>query len=310
MCVSLLSNAIGGYFDLEIDRNGRSIYPDALEFNSGRSALGALMRVAKPARVWVPWYICNSVVSAFEYENINIKRYFLDENFLPLQPDTLRNGDCLLYINYFGICDGQVKEVLCRYPRDQVIIDFAQAFFAKPPSRCMGTIYSPRKFVGVPDGGYLVTDHPVEVVATDQTIEVDRIKHLLMRWERGAEAGYESYLAAEKSLAYEGPDGMSILAKRLLCRTDYEEMALTRRKNYEFIHRILGPYNCLDLPLNTPESPLSYPFWASEDVRAELISKKVYVATYWPEIMKVCDSDTREYLWAQNKHLNKIYLVF
>lgn len=62
----------------------------------------------------------------------------------------------LLYVNYFGIAsDDLLAEVKRRWPR--VIFDNTQAFFSAPRMDADSyNVYSCRKFVGVPDGAYLV----------------------------------------------------------------------------------------------------------------------------------------------------------
>ena len=69
----------------------------------------------------------------------------------------LREGGWLLYVNYFGICQHQERQVLERFGASRVVLDRSQAFFADPID-CLATIYSPRKFFGVPtEGSYRPT---------------------------------------------------------------------------------------------------------------------------------------------------------
>ena len=84
-----------------------------------------------------------------------VERYPLDARRLPVCP-ALGDGEWLLYVNYFGIAsDDLLVEVKRRWPR--VIFDNTQAFFSAPRMDADSyNVYSCRKFVGVPDGAYLV----------------------------------------------------------------------------------------------------------------------------------------------------------
>ena len=65
--------------------------------------------------------------------------------------------DCdVLYVNYFGLCDENVERLLQEVPKEKLIIDNSQALFALP-SNAMATIYSIRKFIGVPD--YIISTY-------------------------------------------------------------------------------------------------------------------------------------------------------
>ncbi|MFL9897721.1 hypothetical protein PQR71_06040 [Paraburkholderia fungorum] len=215
---------------------------------------------------------------------IPIKRYEIDER-LRVKSVTLADGEWLLYVNYFGISGGNVEDVLGRFPRERVVIDNAQAFFAQP-SECVATLYSPRKFVGVPDGGYLVTDRamtaPTEIDRTSQ----QRFSHLLQRIDAGAEAGYADYTTAEESLKLQEPKGMSKITQRILGGIDYAAVRTRRVANFAYLHEKLGQSNAFPIELDGNSVPLCYPYLGSPcNLQAELIAKRIYTPRYWPEIV-------------------------
>ena len=65
-------------------------------------------------------------------------------------------------MNYFGVCEKVQDELLLKYNSEQLVFDHSQAFFT-PPKKCLATIYSPRKFFGVPDGGLLFTEVKIQL---------------------------------------------------------------------------------------------------------------------------------------------------
>ena len=95
-----------------------------------------------------------------------------------------------------------------------IIFDNIHAFFQKPVEG-VDTIYSCRKFFGVPDGGYLSTD----VVLREQLpkdISTDRMKHILGRFEGKASDFYADFKANDHSFATLELREMSELTHNLL----------------------------------------------------------------------------------------------
>jgi len=89
-------------------------------------------------------------------------------------------------VNYFGLCDDVVAEAQTRHAPEQIVVDNAQAFFAAP-TRCRASLYSPRKFFGVPDGGFLHSVTPPRDYPRD-TGSTARMAHLTKRLDEVAAA--------------------------------------------------------------------------------------------------------------------------
>ena len=108
----------------------------------------------------MPSYLCDSMLAPVEKAGVECIFYSLDAHFDIIDDITLGESDWLLYVNYFGICGPNIDRLRDRHASGQLILDHSQAFYAAP-TECLATIYSPRKFFGVPDGGLLVTALPV-----------------------------------------------------------------------------------------------------------------------------------------------------
>ncbi len=151
-----MQREFGGYLPLELP-HGQELYTGAgvLRLNCGRNAIVAALRDAGAKKVYLPYYNCNTVYDAVTRAGFAVERYPLDARRLPVCP-ALGDGEWLLYVNYFGIAsDDLLAEVKRRWPR--VIFDNTQAFFSAPRMDADSyNVYSCRKFVGVPDGAYLV----------------------------------------------------------------------------------------------------------------------------------------------------------
>ncbi|TKC89216.1 hypothetical protein FAZ69_09620 [Trinickia terrae] len=282
--LSTRRDAIGGYFELELPPAHGELYPNALRFQSARAAFLALLTAGRPQRVWMPWYICESMLEAHAMTGVQVQRYQIDEHFEIASDIALGENDWLLYVNYFGVCDARVERLFARFPRQQTVIDNSQALFS-PPVDCLATIYSPRKFFGIPDGGYLVTERDMPLPDEQDTGSIERFEPLLMRLDHGAEAGYQSMVAARTTLRGQSPKRMSELTRRLLAHIDYPAAIARRNRNYARYQRLLGADNALPLPEAPQYAPLCYPFWNYRaDLHARLAAQRVYVAKYWPHV--------------------------
>ena len=122
--------SIGGYFDLELPRENTSyMHENAFYYQSARAAFRSLLQAGKPQRVWLPKYICDAMLSPLLDEGIEHVWYDLDENLKVSDSIVLGEGDWILYVNYFGVCQNQIDDLLNRFPANEIIFDYSQAFF-------------------------------------------------------------------------------------------------------------------------------------------------------------------------------------
>ncbi|WP_233804005.1 hypothetical protein [Paraburkholderia sp. HP33-1] len=278
-----MPDAIGGYFELELPPGQGELYPDALRFQSARAAFFALLETGRPKRIWMPWYNCETMLEPPAMAGVEVRRYRIDEQFNIADDIEIDSRDWILYVNYFGLCDERIDRLLERLPRERVVIDNSQALFSAPRD-CLATLYSPRKFFGLPDGGYLVTRVGVPIPDEQDNGSVERTTPLLTRLDRGAEAGYAGIQAARATLRGQRPKRMSTLTQRLLAHIDYPSAIERRNRNFERYHRLLGG-NELPLATQSGHAALCYPFWnRRSDLHAKLAAKRIFVPRYWPNI--------------------------
>ncbi len=300
--MSTLNKAIGGYFELELPPPSQTKYQDALKYQSARAAFLALLRASKPNRVWMPHYICESMLAPVKAAGIEICYYSLDKQFGIVEKIILGRADILLYVNYFNVCSAQVEKILNQFNPLQIVLDFSQAFFAAPKN-CLATIYSPRKFFGLPDGGLLLTQLAIDLPeALDEGSE-KRMRHLIARLGGGAELGYADYQLAEASLNALEPKRMSLLTERIFGSIDFEAARIQRNKNFHALHKILSRSNRLGVDLEAVDGPMCYPYFSdNQSLRAKLISERIFIPTYWPDIFNRLDVPVFEEGLIKNIH--------
>lgn len=275
-----MKDAIGGYFPLELPLKELACHQNAERFNTARAAFYALLEAGKPEAVWMPRWICDAMLAPLHLLNVPVHFYSLDTRFRPELGLRLGPGEWLLYVNYFGLCDEQEQALLQRFNPSQLILDRSQAFFA-PPRQVLATLYSPRKFFGVPDGGLLISDVPVIL---PERAALPAAEHLLQRLSRGAEAGFDAYKQAENSLSTLPGSGMSLLTQTLLGNVDYPLVEQARLRNFHCLQSRLGHLNALPLPEGQAGGPLCYPLLLRhEGLRQSLYAARIYTATFWQD---------------------------
>lgn len=292
-------DGIGGFLDIEL-RKKEGLHPKALALNSCRNALRFLVERKKIRTVYIAYYTCDAVYNALLQSNVSIEFYHIDKNLLPIGlPNSVDSETIILYTNYWGICENQINWLLNKYG-SSVVVDAAQAFFYKPPYGIYA-IHSARKFFGVPDGGFLYGNISLENLSRDKSF--DRFSHLLQRFECGAEKAYSLYKKAEEKVDKLEILRMSKLTEALLGCIDYSDVYKKRKSNFEFLHSFLGDKNLLNINkfYTIGSVPMVYPYKTKDiTLRQRLIDHKVFVATYWPNVLQWCNAESVEYDLAIN----------
>lgn len=289
--------AIGGYFELEL-RRGHHYHSNAIKLNSARSCFEYVLIARKYKKVYIPYYTCGVMFQPLQRQHVEYEFYHINRDFEPISIINLNREEAFLYTNYFGLKQDCVEKLANIYG-DRLIVDNAQAFFS-PRLPGVDTFYSPRKFFGVPDGGYLYTDYPLQCdFPRDESL--NRMQHLLIRADKDAETGYVSFQNNESSLDNAPIACMSNLTEKLLMNIEYGQIKDKRRKNYKYIDSNLKKLNILSLGLDDNSVPMSYPFLQNThnvNLKKQLLDKKIYVPTYWPNVLKNSREEAFEYFLA------------
>lgn len=277
---------IGGYFSLETGTGpGLPLLESAVGYQSARSALAAVLRAAKPKAVWVPHYICSAVTDAVAAAGVRLRRYELAENLGV--PEGLDPGasDWLLCVDYFGTCGAAVADSIRKFGPERILVDASQALFHEG-QRAGVVVYSPRKFVGVPDGGLLVSSLKLPPPRkADEADSLARSRHLRTRLSGLVEAGYAEFLVAEESLRSCEPVAMSELTRRMLGSIDFARIAGLRASNYRRMAGEFARHGLAVRPLPRGAVPLCCPVHDVDAarLRQDLAARRIFTPTYWPD---------------------------
>lgn len=288
---------IGGYFGLETLLNHQGeFYPDLVALNTARNALVYIVKAKNIRKIYIPFLLCDSVSSVCDREKITYEYYHTDKQFLPIFEKELKSDEYLYIVNLYGQIDNEkISSFRNQYKR--IIVDNIHSFFQKPVDG-VDTIYSCRKFFGVPDGAYLATDRILsEPLPTDRSDQ--RTSHIYGRSKDGAAAHYAEFKENDAAFDRLPLRKMSDLTHKMLSDINYRKIKEIREKNYAYLHQKLCHIN--PLALRIPEGPYAYPFYHENgmEVKRKLAEQKIYVATLWPNVLAFPD-DMPEKEYAAN----------
>lgn len=248
-------------------------FENKILLNSGRNCLRYILRAYKIAEIQLPYYLCPVVRQAVKEENVKMKFYHIDENFLPTRefsPD-----EFILYPNYFGLCDTQAEILSKKYKN--LISDNAHAFFA--PNRGIAGFSSPRKFFDVNDGGILEINKKIPDI-----FEKDRGRTIEIK-------DFESFCKNEISIDNEPIKFMSEKTQNSLKNINFEQKIAKNRQIFSKIAQKLKKSNILNFKLKSDFVPMCYPFlsknFEDEERLAEMLENKgIYLIKYGTNLPK------------------------
>lgn len=292
-----MTREIGGFLGLDVV-TGRELHDKAIRLDSGRNCFKYILKAKNISKVYLPLYISGSMVEPFkeistkyEYYNVN-EQLEIDRHF------DVGENEKIVVVNYFTMKTEYVNRMVEKY-RKRIIVDNTHAFFQTPP-RGIDTIYSPSKFIGVSDGGYLYTDEFLDG-QFDKDVSWKRAVHIFGRVDTGPEAFYNKYRESEDDLRFKPIRIMSNLTQHLLASVDYETIKLKRERNFYYLHSRLGALNELGLDFSNVSGPFVYPLLSNKAGLHEfLISEKIFVATYWERVLEIAAATATECSLAEN----------
>jgi hypothetical protein len=248
---------IGGFFGLSIDEI--TLAPDSVwnawtkdftttaTFGTGRAALAALINLAVPHQIWLPAYLCASMTDAVEIAASQIaaevQTYSLTHDLEPevtYLESRLAPGDLVLVVDYFGWPPSQAFRDWARERPEVVWVeDRAQALWTTDRRWAPWSIFSPRKLLGVPNGGILLgsTFAGVKTVMDDPPDLTVGLAEL-MRFEDRSEIENERWYGVYQQREYRFKtvsNPMSRVTEALLQRISIAPLLSARQANYEYL---------------------------------------------------------------------------
>jgi hypothetical protein len=297
------SRVIGGVFGLEPlpSAPARPTVPPpfarapALWTVNGRSAIRVLCSALRPRQVWLPSYLCDTVrlgltdPRSVRFYEVNADLAVAARAWL----DEVQADDLVVLIDYFGFPAPADVAAAARARGACVLEDACQALLTEGLGQEADfLVYSPRKFVGVPDGGLLVQTGA-------RPLPDALLAPAPPAWWRGALVAVESrrdfdrggaardWFPAFQAAEREAPSGAyaaSALSRSLLTTAvDWSAVAARRRANWAVLAAALGDVAVFPV-LTAGVAPLGFPIRVSrrDQVREALFAREIYPPVHWP----------------------------
>ena len=296
---------IGSFIELGL-KSGKEYYSEShyglnniVRLNTARAAIYHSLRCFEVNKVWLPIYECDTVSKFLEKKNVEISYYYIDDNFIPM----IHSNDttsAIVFPNYFGIMS---KEHFMSFVSNfhNVIIDNAQAFFSEPIENCIN-VYSCRKFVGTPDGAYVIGKN-VNRFMDEYELDYssDTALFLLLRHEYGCSGkAYTNRKLNEDRIDKSDIKKMSILTRKLLDSADYSENIDIRKNNFQYARKIFDKINEIQIDNLTDDKciPMVYPLLVHKDLIKEFHENKIFQGHWWEYIVNIAAPNSFEHRLA------------
>ncbi len=260
---------------------------------NARSGINILAALLKPQKIWMPSFLCDVMLKAVQ--DIDVQFYEVDSHLQVSGEwlNTVEKGELVVFIDYFGF---PFDPSLARRIKERgswVLEDASQALFSFHAGRFSDfVLFSPRKFLGVPDGGILRNNIPFElsgIQIKDPPPEwwLRALDATILRREfdlyGGGRYWFQLFQETDKAGPI-GPYAMSELSRTMLEHSfDYSAIIEKRIENYNILNNYLSRYALFpDLPADVV--PLGYPIRVPnrDRVRQELFGHNIYPPVHWP----------------------------
>lgn len=265
--------------------------PDVSAFSTARAALAALLTARCVKRLWLPAYCCDSLAEAARARGVELAWYAVDARLQASTADLeagLVSGDAVVAIAYFGRAPDDCLRALASRRQDALWIeDRAQALDTTVPSLGAITLYSPRKLLGVADGGLLVgADLPVADPRPIDQAELWRPNDLRRADPEGLapDAWFSRFQAREAAFdASSAPSSARTLTA--LQGFDPTLEIRVRRRNWGVLAQRLGDLMLWDDPAPA-FAPLAFPVVIDDAsaLGAYLAERGIWAARHWTQL--------------------------
>ena len=293
----------GGFLPLELNLGGNHPhyheYSSILSFNTIKAAFSLISKSLKAKRVLVPFYLCPNVIKELKKSFDEVDFYYLNDNLLP-QISDLKEKTVYL-VDYFGIMDKAITYYINSNPETTFLIDNAHSFYNKPILRDnVFNLYSCKKFFGVPDGGYLISERKIEQ-KYKKTVSNHISSYLIKSLEEGTNSCYQEKKTVDEYINNNYSD-ISVFSEVLLSRIDYEKIKKIRKRNFRIYRQYFTEINQINCEEDS--TPYIYPLNVGKNIKDKLIKEKIYVPTLWSQCLeKQFDSKLEQKLAADTLFL-------
>jgi dTDP-4-amino-4,6-dideoxygalactose transaminase len=262
---------------------------------NGRSGIVVLLNILAPARVWMPSYLCPTMITAVDRKKTNLRFYDVDFNLHVSSTnwiEQIQTGDLVVLIDYFGFPLSSKVARLVKQRGGYVLEDACQALLSDHTGRYSDfVLFSPRKTIGVPDGGILasccnVEFKDIELKNAPSAWWLKMLEAAINRREFDKYGGKRRWYRLFQDTNAATPIGyfaMSELSHKLLSNGfEYQDICHRRIENYSILAYSLKDIAIFPvLPKGTV--PMGFPIRHAKrnKIRMKLFQELIYPPVHW-----------------------------
>jgi len=285
-------------FPLSCASNGGPIvWPKQTRFMvNARSCIYAILQAVQAKALLLPSHFCASILQPIQKLDLPFSFYALDDQLYPQKGalNHVRAGDVVLLIDFFGFDRTPMQLAKELKDRGAIIIqDASQALlstFGRPLADFI--IHSPRKTLGVPGGGVLVTQAGLGLqeveLAPPPVSYLESASHAYLarsRFDRGVQDEFYPSFQASESNQPCGLFAMDPLSLGLLNGAfDPDAIAERRKLNYRVLAAALADFALFGV-LERDVVPLGFPVLLRnrDEVQRKLADESIFCPIHWPQ---------------------------
>ena len=106
--------SIGGYFSLEVN-DGRELHANAIHLNAGRYALEYILKARGYHKIYIPYFICDSVLQPIHRLGVEYEFYQINEQLEPAVELNPKDDEVVLYVNYFEGANNAIGTLVLKF---------------------------------------------------------------------------------------------------------------------------------------------------------------------------------------------------
>lgn len=285
---------------------------------SGREAIALALKSFAQNRTGaskiclLPAYMCDSVFFPFERDGWEIHFYHIKENLEAEEEKLCRQieevrPDLLFIHPYYGVDTWKpMRSFLLEWRRQGICImeDVTQSYYLETAGKEADYVVgSLRKWYAVPDGGFVVSDHPLpeEELPVKEAFTARRLEALTEKWRYLHGGGTEQekqqlkadYLKKNRELEelLDHDDGIGAISPEtasLLCGIEERECKRRRNDNYRYLFKNIKENTEFRPALSAEETagtaPLYFPIYVREREKLQkfLAAQDIFAPVLWP----------------------------
>lgn len=287
---------------------------NAMYYDSGRSALRALLKYIPSNRILLPEYICESVRDCFDTSEVCY--YKINKDMKICWDDLLKkskNNINILYLHFFnGYIDTsydfkELKRIQKKH-KFIVIEDTTHSIFTNRNLIGDYCVCSLRKWFPIPDGGVLYSLKSIpgfkDIKENKWFLSKYKAMQLKTKYLNGQKIDKAYFLndfsECENRLDEQmGFYRLSRISREILEKIDIKEMVNIRCKNAEYLYNYFSKTRVETVAMGSEgQVPLFYTLLIENrnNIRKWLIENKIYCPVHWPLFRDIETSSNSIYI--------------